>query len=274
MSEQSVRNGYVQTQGVPLYYQLAGKGTPVLLLHAGVADSRMWAAQLAQPPDDLLLIAPDLKGYGRSPLPPGLFAYEDDLVALLDALELETAWIAGISFGGSVAIDFALGYPKRVRGLVIVSPLVAGLETSGELAAFGEEEERLLAVGDLQAATALNLRWWVDGPYRTPDQVDGRVRAQVETMQLDAFRVPEPEGVSLRKRAQPAASLLHTIQAPVLVLAGALDIPDVLQHASQLQERIAGARLVTIPEAAHMLTMEAPAPFSRLLQAFIAEKGH
>mgnify|MGYP001085761608 CR=1 FL=1 len=97
MSEQSVRNGYVQTQGVPLYYQLAGKGTPVLLLHAGVADSRMWAAQLAQPPDDLLLIAPDLKGYGRSPLPPGLFAYEDDLVALLDALELETAWIAGIS---------------------------------------------------------------------------------------------------------------------------------------------------------------------------------
>lgn len=271
MREPGTETGTIETQGASLFYRQAGAGTPVLLLHAGVADSRMWQALLAQPPDGMHLVAPDLKGYGRSPLPPNAFAYEDDAAALLDALGIETVWVVGVSFGGRVALDFALAHPERVRGLIIVSPLVPGLETGESLAAFGEEEERLLAADDLDAATELNLRWWVDGPYRAPEQVDRTVREHVGMMQTEAFRVPEPDGVGVRRREQPAGAQLQEIRLPVLVVAGDRDLPDVLRHAATLQEKIAGARLVTVPDAAHMLTMEVPALFSELVEGFTGE---
>lgn len=255
--------------GTPLFLRGYGGGDPAILLHAGVADGRMWEPQLQDLGNRLRLLIPDLRGYGRSALPNGPFAYHADVAALLEEMTVQSAWVNGISFGSRVALDFSLAYPEKVRGLVLISPLIAGLETSQVLAAFAEEEKRLLEAGDLAGATELNVRTWVDGPHRSPDQVDARVRADVAQMQYDAFQVPEPEGARVIHMEPPAHERLHAVQVPSLILAGELDLQDVLDHAQVLATQIPGARLEWIPGVAHMLTMEAPARVNPLITGFI-----
>jgi pimeloyl-ACP methyl ester carboxylesterase len=229
----------------------------------------MWQPQLDDLGKGWRLLIPDLRGYGKSALPNGPFAYHADVAALLEALAVPSAWVVGISFGSQVALDFSLAYPEKVRGLVLISPLIAGLETSAALAAFAEEEDRLLEAGDLAAATELNVRTWVDGPHRSPDQVDAQVRASVAQMQHDAFRVPEPEGARVIHLEPPARERLHEVQVPTLILAGELDLQDVLDHAQVLAAQIPDARLERVSGVAHMLTREAPARVNALMKGFI-----
>jgi pimeloyl-ACP methyl ester carboxylesterase len=262
---------YLEINGTPLFLREHGKGMPTLLLHAGIADGRMWAPQLAGLGDKLRLIMPDLWGYGQSSIPNRPFAYHQDMAALLDALAVPTAWVIGVSFGSRVGLGFTLAYPARVRGLVLISPLLDGLNTSQALASFDAEEERLLESGDLAGATELNLRTWVDGPHRSPDQVDPGVRAAVARMQMAAFRVPVPEEARVIHLAPPAGARLHEIALPTLILVGELDVEDVREHAQVIARTIPNARLERIPATAHMLTMEAPQAVNRLVAEFVGD---
>ena len=148
-----------------MFYTLDGKGPALLMLHAGVADSRMWQTQIDHFAERFTVVCFDLRGYGRSPLPNGSFAYHKDAKALVDALELSPFWIIGASFGARVAIDFALSYPDSVKGLVLLAPALGGFRLSEEVKRFGAQEGELLEAGKLTEATELNLRMWVDGPY-------------------------------------------------------------------------------------------------------------
>ena len=165
---------------------------PLLLLHAGVADSRMWDTQVDALALSFRVLRCDLRGYGRSPLPDGPFAYHEDVHALLSATGLDTVWLVGASFGAEVAVDYALTHPERVRGMVLAFPNVGGFEPSAAVKAFGGREEALLEARELEVATELNMRMWVDGPHRARDEVDGHVRATVAGMQLRAFKQPLP----------------------------------------------------------------------------------
>ena len=109
-----------------LYYESKGSGIPLLFLHAGIADSRMWDEQAEFFADDFLVVCCDLRGYGQSQLPEGRFAYHEDILALVQVLDLPPAWVVGASFGGLVAVDFCLAYPDRIRGLVLAAPAVSG----------------------------------------------------------------------------------------------------------------------------------------------------
>jgi pimeloyl-ACP methyl ester carboxylesterase len=262
---------YLEINGDPLFLREHGQGIPTLLLHAGVADGRMWAPQLAGLGEKLRLLIPDLWGYGQSSIPNRTFAYHEELAALLDALAVPAAWAIGVPFGSRVGLDLSLAYPGRVRGLALISPLLGGLNTSPALASFEAEEERLLESGDLAAATELNLRTWVDGPYRSPDQVDPGVRANVAHMQMHAFQVPVPEKARVIHLEPPAHARLHEIGVPTLILVGQLDVEDVMEHAQVLAHTIPHARLERIPAAAHMLTMEAPQAVNQLLAKFVAD---
>src|SRR5689334_16644384 len=168
--------GYAEVNGARIFYEVAGAGYPLVLVHAGVADSRMWDQQFHVFAGSYAVIRYDLRGFGRTAMPAGLFAGHEDLAGLLRSLHVERAHVVGISFGGKIAIDFALAYPEMVASLVLGAPSVGGWASSAEVRRFGEEEERLLEQGDLAAATELNVRMWVDGPRRAPEQVDPSVR--------------------------------------------------------------------------------------------------
>jgi pimeloyl-ACP methyl ester carboxylesterase len=264
-----MKTGNIIVQGEQLFYREIGAGRPLVLLHAGIADSRMWRPQFEPLGICFRLIAPDLRGFGDSPYPNGPFAYHEDVAGLIAALDFGPAWLVGVSFGSRVALDLCLADPALVRGLVLVSPTVAGFDLGPEVAAFGREEDRLLENGDLQGATELNLRTWVDGPHRPAGQVDPEMRAAIGEMQLLAFQAPEPENVEVIVPEPVAAKRLDEVHVPTLVIAGELDVPAIVQQASALAGAIDDAGLEIMPGTAHMPTMEAPTTFNALLVDFV-----
>jgi len=264
--------GFFDTQGAPLYYEAAGQGNALLLLHAGIADSRMWDEQFPVFGQHYQTLRYDLRGFGKSHIPAGPFANHEDTAALLAFFGIEKAHVIGASFGSSIALDFTLAHPEMVASLVLVAPLVGGEEPSELVKRFSEEEEALLERGDLEAATELNLRTWVDGPKRTPGQVDPMVRQRVHDMQYHAFTIPMPEGVEEIALYPPAIKRLKELRAPTLIIVGDSDIPDKLEIAQQLAADIPGAQQVIVPGAAHMVNMEQPEAFTRIVLAFLSRQ--
>jgi len=253
-----------------LYYESKGSGLPLLFLHAGIADSSMWDEQFQFFVGDFQVVRCDLRGYGNSQLPDGRFAYHDDILALAQALVLPPAWIVGASFGGSVAVDFYLAYPERVRGLVLAAPAISGMPRSEELTAFSAAEDELEDAGKFEELVELNLRTWVDGHDRaTP--VNTELRKKIVDMQFVALRQPMPENVSLERLDPPSYQRLHEIKVPVLALSGALDVPDFIEVTRTLEEQIPGARRMVFPGTAHMLSMEEPGRFNQVVIDFIRQ---
>ncbi len=262
------RTGFAPVNRAQIYFEISGEGHPLILLHAGVADGRMWDDQFAVFAQRFRTLRYDLRGFGRSAMPAGRFSHHDDVAGLLDYLQVQRAIVLGISFGGKVAIDFALAYPQRVLALVLAAPTIGGSEPSERVIEFWEQEELAIARGDLDTAVELNLRLWVDGPHRQPGEVNARVRQTVGQMQRDIFQMEIPEDVEV-VRLEPAANgRLAEIAAPTLVLVGALDLPEMLEQATWLAEHIPNAQFATISGTAHMLNMEKPEQFNQIVGNF------
>jgi 3-oxoadipate enol-lactonase len=260
---------FAEIDGAQIYYEVAGAGHPLLLIHAGVADSRMWDDQWALFAQHYRVIRLDMAGYGQSQVPNRPFASHAQVAQLLTLLGAERAHVVGVSWGGRVALDFALVYPQMLDALVLVCPSVSGEEPSEEVRRFGEEEERLIELGDLDAASELNVRTWVDGPHRGPEQVDSSVRDRVRMMQHLAFTIPEPEGAALIRLDPPAIGRLAEVRSRTLVVVGDLDIDEKVAMAKRAANEIPGAQLITFHGTAHMLTMERPEEFGRAVLDFL-----
>ena len=251
---------------------------PLLLLHAGVADSRMWDPIRPRLDRERRVLAPDLLGYGASPLPQGEYSDVDELVALLDRESVERTAVVGASFGGRIAIDLALSHPDRVAALVLAAPGLAGWDWSAETRAFGAEEDELLEQGDVDGAVELNVRTWVDGRSRGPDEVDPAVRSLVAVMQRRAFELllpayaaePQPEE---RMLEPPAATRLGELAAPTLIVVGDLDMPDFPRIADRIAAEAPNARVVTLNGVAHLPALERPELFGELVLAYLHEVG-
>jgi len=262
-------SGPVRANGAALFAEWAGKGPCLVFLHAGVADSRMWDAEFAAFATTHRVVRFDIRGFGRSPMPSGRFAYHDDVRAVAAAAGCERGTLVGCSFGANIALDAALAHPEMVERLVLVAPGLNGGDDDEAMRRFGEEEEALLERGDIDGATELNLRMWVDGPERAPGDVDASIRERVRVMQRDAFLLEMPSGVE-RVRVEPAAAeRLSEIRVPTLVVAGALDVPFIGKAAERIEREVPGARRVVIPDAAHMVSMERPLEFERVLREFL-----
>ena len=269
MTEQLSTNGFADIDGARIYYEVAGAGHPLLLIHAGVADSRMWDEQWQPFAQHYRAIRYDLPGFGQSRLPDGPYAAHAEVAGLLRRLGAERAHVVGVSWGGRIALDFALAYPAMVSALVLVCPSVSGAQPSEEVRRFGAEEDALLERGDLAAAAELNVRMWVDGPRRAPEQVDRSVRDRVREMQHLAFTIPMPEALEPVDLEPPAIERLAEVGAPTLLLVGDHDIDEKLALVDRLAAEIPGARKVVFPGAAHVLTMEQPAEFNRVVLDFL-----
>src|SRR5438067_784443 len=112
--------------GARIHYERTGAGIPLLLLHAGVADHRMWEPQVAVMARHFDCITPDMRGFGQSELPPTKWSPVRDLLELVDELDLKPAHVIGCSMGGGLAIDFAVEHPERISKLVLVGPGISG----------------------------------------------------------------------------------------------------------------------------------------------------
>jgi pimeloyl-ACP methyl ester carboxylesterase len=261
--------GTADANGATLYYEVAGEGGPLVLVHAGIADGRMWDAQMDAFSRRYRVIRPDMRGFGRSPMVAGPYSHHADLRALLDALEVGRAAFVGCSMGGATVIDFALENPERVEALVLVGSAVGGFEFDEEPPKEWDELVAADEAGDLERVSELEVRMWVDGPRRGPDAVDPGVRDLVREMNLIALK---NEALQLGEESEPhtpSATRLSQIQAPTLVLVGDEDRPRTLAAADLLERDLPNARKTVVPGTAHLPNMERPQEFDRLVLDFL-----
>ncbi|MER5352316.1 alpha/beta hydrolase [Kitasatospora sp. NPDC002551] len=249
-----------------LSYVVTGDGPPVVLVHAGIADHRMWDALVPELARRYTVVRYDLRGFGESAPPAGPFRETDDLCRLLDHLGHERVRLVGASWGGRVALDFTLTHPGRVRTLALLAPPWPGYDWSAGMIAYDEAETAALAAGDLDAAVRVNLDMWVRGPARTWDEVPAHA----------ADRLREPLRTSLVNQAAvgehsqgPATGDLAAVGVPTLVATGGLDVTDFQDIGRRYATAIPGARLVEFPTAGHLIAVDAPAELLDVLVPFL-----
>jgi len=246
----------------PLHVEHAGAGPAVVLIHAGVADSRMWDPQWAAWQTRFALTRLDLRGFGRSDRPVGSFSHAGDVLGLLDAAGIDRALVVGASFGGLVALDLAVSHPEHVAALVLADAPLPGYAWSAEMRGFFAAEDAALAAGDLDAATDLNVDFWV-GSASDP------VRAAIREQQLNAFRVQSDDAADDSLLTDDLPGALASLAVPSLVLAGEHDKADFRAIADHLAATLPDARRATIGGAGHLPSLERPEAFDEVVLPFL-----
>jgi 3-oxoadipate enol-lactonase len=255
--------------GTELHYDVAGSGPPLVLAHAGIADRSMWDEQFTALAEHFQVIRYDLRGFGQTAPVTGEFAHRHDLLRLLDHLGLERAHLLGCSKGGGVCLDFALEFPDRVAGLVLVCSSPGGYAYAGEAPPQWPAMEAAFRAGDFARAAELEVQIWVDGPQRSPDQVPAAVRDRVRAMDVVAL-THEAQGLGTEQpRLPPAAERLGEVTAPTLVIIGGVDVPDLIAAGHYLAAHIPNASEFVIADAAHLPNLEQPELFNQLVTNFL-----
>lgn len=252
----------------------AGAGAPVVFLHAGVADRRMWRGEVAAlaAAGGLHAIAYDRRGFGDTLHADERYTHVGDLMAVLDALApAARAVLVGCSQGGRIALDAALAHPARIRGLVLVAPAVSG---APEVATFPPAVEQWLArmeqaegAADVDTINALEAHAWLDGPLAAEGRVQGPARELFLAMNDIALRA---EARGTESEPPPAWPRLEAVAAPALVVCGDLDFPHLVERCATLAARLPAATARVLSGTAHLPNLEQPAAFMHLLRPFLA----
>lgn len=256
--------------GARIHYDRAGEGLPVIFLHAGVADARMWRSQIEVFASQFDCIAPDMRGFGGSELRAEEWSAVDDLLGLIDQLRLKPAHLVGCSMGGALAIDFALQHGERISKLVLVAPGIGGVAPDAADAPLWEEVESAERSGDVEAMLRAEARLWLDGPTRPEGYVKDPLRAFM--VEMNGSNVgQEWDKAPAKKLEPPAAERLQEITAPTLLIVGDHDVATVYKAAGVLMDKVPHARKVVIHDAAHLPNLEHPDEFNRIVLDFLLE---
>lgn len=253
--------------GARIHYEREGEGLPVIFLHAGIADSRMWAPQMKAFGRHFDCIAPDLRGFGKSELPAEHWLPIADVLALVDHLDLKPAHIVGCSIGGGIAIDFALEHAERISKLVLVGPGVGGTNFTAKYPELVDEMEEAEKSGDHRTIVEADARFWLDGPRRPAGYVKDPIRKLF--FEMDSNFDSDFESAPIDKVDPPAAGRLHEITAATLVVVGDEDMPPVFDAVELLMEKVPHARKAAIHDAAHLPNLEHPDEFNRIVLEFL-----
>ncbi|MGC4942365.1 alpha/beta fold hydrolase [Kribbella sp. DT2] len=236
-----------------IHHAVVGDGPAVLLVHAGVADSRMWGPQVEDLGRDHRVITVDLRGYGETPLGVGA-SYSDagDLLELLDVLQAEgtvgeQVAVVAASYGGNVVLQAVSRAPGRFSRVVLLAPPVDGVEPTADLRAAWDEEEALLEKGDVDGATAVNVRTWL-GP-----EADDAARELLFAMQKLAFELQLAAGDVENEEYEVTP---EKFTMPVKLFVGAHDLEFFRTGAAHLASQLPNVEFTELDWAGHLPTME------------------
>lgn len=261
----------VRVDSAELYAETFGKGAPFLMLHAGIADSRMWNNEFEYFAETHRVIRYDMRGYGRSEPAEGEFTHLLDLLAVLDALNIDEPMVVmGCSIGAQLAVDLALEHPSRVKALILVGGGVTGLEDDGPESPKFAEAEQAWKDGDIQRTAEIETQIWFDGNGRSAQQVDQAMRRLAVEMNTQALSYESRKlGTRLPNLPRPSLSRLSEIKVPVLLILGAQDEASVGNAAAYMLKHVPTARRAVMQDAAHLANLDHPAVFRGLVKDFL-----
>jgi pimeloyl-ACP methyl ester carboxylesterase len=254
--------------GARIHYERAGSGLPLILLHAGIGDVRMWEPQIDSFAERFDVIAPEVRGFGGSELPPERWSPVADILGLIDLLHLKPVHLVGCSLGAMLAIDFALEHPDRISKLVLVGPAIGGANFGKNYPEVFAEAKAAEESGNIDAQNQAEMHLFLDGPRRPRGYVKEPVRdlflkMNGPNLRIDWESAPSPD------LNPPAAERLHEITAPVLIIVGDEDVPTIFDAVDLLMEKVPQARKAVIDDAAHLPNLEHPEEFNRLVLDFL-----
>jgi len=255
--------------GARIHYERTGNGLPVVFLHAGVADGRMWEPQVEDFAKHFDVIRPDIRGFGESELPPERWSPVADLLGLIDELHLKPVHLIGCSMGAGVVIDFALEHSERVSKLVLVGPAIGGANFGARYPQLWTEVEAADKAGDMNAVNHAEMHLWLDG-----QRPRGHVKPALRDLflEMNGGNFDSDFASAPRDEIQPpAAERLSEITAPTLVLVGEADLPPIFDAVELLMEKVPNARKAVIHDAAHLPNLEHPEEFNSRVLQFLQE---
>jgi 3-oxoadipate enol-lactonase len=253
-----------------IWHEESGEGPPVLFIHAGICDHRMWEPQWRSFATSHRVVRCDLPGFGRTPIQTNhRYSHAGDIIDVIETLELRDPTIVGCSAGALVGLEVALARPDLAGALVLADSPMDDHEWSDEVRSYQAAEDAALERGDLDEATELNVRMWVDRPSRR-SPLDPAISALVAEMQRKVFELQlaagdEDEGFRL---VEDVGGRLGEVTVPTLVLVGDEDVADMQVIAERLASEIPGARKATIAGAAHLPNLERPGEFDEVVLPF------
>jgi 3-oxoadipate enol-lactonase len=266
---------HLTVPGASLYYETDGHASApaLLLLHAGIANLRMWDPLIPALATGHYVVRFDTRGFGQTTTEDVTFSNRADAIALLDHLGVANATLIGCSRGGSIAIDVALEHPARVTGLVTVGSGPSGFPevelTDTEHALF-DELDLAFDARDWHRLARLEVALWAIGPLRGETDLDPEFLAAAQS--LNRVNVVHAEENPLPIPLEPPASnRVADIEVPALVTVGEYDITPTLAQYEYLLSTLPNASGCTFRNTAHLPTLERPADFERILVGWLAE---
>jgi pimeloyl-ACP methyl ester carboxylesterase len=260
-----VESGTLPVPGGELYYEVAGSGDPVVLIHGGFGDRRMWDDQFDVLARDYRVLRYDHRGFGRSPAPDTTYSPIRDLLQLLDRAEMDRAHLVGNSLGGALAITFALLHPERVRSLTVVASGADGFRYPQSDIEAITEVVALMRGGKQEEA----LTKWLANPMLAVVNTQPEVREEVERMVRENAGIWTMPAWPQQPLTPPARERLGRIRIPTLVVIGDRDARSVRTFGDSTARMIPGAERVVMTGTDHLPHMERPEEFNRLLVAFL-----
>ena len=260
---------YIELPEKRIHYRQYGSGQPILFLHGLSFDSRMWRPQYDGLENDFLLLGVDFRGHGFSDAPDTdytLDTYVDDITTLLNGLHLPSVIIVGLSLGGAIALEFALRYPGRCRGMMLVSSAMDGHSWSR---AWEEMMGRFHNCGDYRTLKTKLREYWLQDPMFAGIRNKMEYSQMLQSMAETFSGKPILRGNFHNQKKVPTEKRLHRLRCPVSVISGAEDRMDFRRIARTLGSRVHRVEWHELEGIGHMVNLEAPERFNRLLEGFI-----
>lgn len=256
--------------GARLVTEVTGEGACVVLLHAGVADRRMWRTTCEALKGKFKCIAYDRRGFGDSTSPDEAFRSIDDLDAVIRHFGCERAHLIGSSQGGRIAIDYALDRPENVRSLVLVAPALTGASVPSSypptIQGLMDELEQAEEKKDFEKMNAIEAHLWLDGPLRSENRA---VRSALDLFLDMNGRALKHTPLSSEQSAPSAADQLHRLTHPAFMIWGDADFPHIKDRSRLIANTLPKARHLVMEDCAHLPNLERPAEFDAAVLEFL-----
>ncbi|HMG91825.1 MAG TPA: alpha/beta hydrolase [Chryseolinea sp.] len=262
---------FVSVDDYRIYVEETGRGDPVIMLHGGFLDHRMWEEQVNDLSKTFRVITLDMPGHGETVNGDSTLMINEILKKVMDTLEIAKANFIGLSLGAVAVTDFAIAYPDRCDKIILAAPGLVGWDFKQDSVLVTQDEDRrkTFIEKDTLGFAESFVKSWTDGPNRSPDQIDEKLRSTVKQCVYENIKHHQFSHWPGFTEIPPASEVLDSIKSPVLIIVGNNDMKDIIMITNLMESKIPNVRKITLDGVAHMVNLEKPIQFNEEVKNFL-----